>query len=162
MLLQIIFFAKSEDSNVRFCRNFRVGSKLLRSPTHRVELRSVWLYCLFVPSKSSPYDRLRAACGKQCTKVIPHPLQGLGYEATVATLDRAALTSAVSSDIFPPDNVVVSLVSHTVRHCPGKQGFGDWQRGTTPLPTLMLPLPSALTKQITPQQTQQSISCWAI
>jgi len=87
------YFAKSEDSNVRFCRNFRVGRKLLRSPTFpkvEVELERRLALQNIRSQQEQPLQLPLSSCGKQCTKVI-YASSGLGYKQAVASLDRADL-----------------------------------------------------------------------
>ncbi len=146
-----------------FAEIFELAGKLLRSPTFpeiEVELERRLALQNIRSQQEQPFtiafDCLRQAMYKN----HPYASSGLGYEATVATLERAALQQ-YHQTYFRPDNVVISIAGRitpadAIALVSGV--FGDWERGTTPLPTLMLPTLTPQPDQtITPQQTQQSI-----
>jgi predicted Zn-dependent peptidase len=146
-----------------FAEIFELAGKLLRSPTFpkvEVELERRLALQSIRSQQEQPFTIAFEQLRQAMYQSHPYASSGLGYEATVATLDRADL-ERYHQTYFRPDNVVISLAGRVTAAdavALVSQVFGDWQRGTTPLPNLMLP---TLTPQpyetITPQQTQQSI-----
>ena len=146
-----------------FAEILELAAQLLRSPTFpeaEVELERSLALQNIRSQQEQPFtiafDQLRQAMYQN----HPYASSGLGWESTVSTLERADL-QGYHQTYFRPDNVVISLAGR-VTPADGvalvSQVFGDWQRGTTPLPTPTLPALNSQPHQlITPQQTQQSI-----
>jgi len=102
------------------------------------------------------FDKLRQAMYQN----HPYAMSALGTQETVANLRKEDLQEFHQTH-FRPDNVVISLagrVNEKDAIAMIEEVFGDWQKPTTPLPTLNFPaLVSQPYPTMTPKQTQQSI-----
>jgi predicted Zn-dependent peptidase len=146
-----------------FAEILELAEQLLRSPAFpevEVELERRLTLQNIRSQQEQPFtiafERLRQAMYPN----HPYAFSGLGCEATVAKLDRADLQRYHQTH-FRSENVVISIAGRvTLADAVTlvSQVFGDWQRQSTPLPTLTLPTLTPQPHQtITPQQTQQSI-----
>lgn len=102
------------------------------------------------------FDKLRQAMYQN----HPYAMSALGTHETVSNLTKEDLHQFHQTH-FRPDNLVISVAGRVTLECAIstiEEVFGDWQKPTTPLPTLNFPsLTSAPYPTMTAKQTQQSI-----
>ncbi|MBD2086579.1 MULTISPECIES: pitrilysin family protein [unclassified Coleofasciculus] len=146
-----------------FPEMLQLAGELLRSPSFpeaEVELERRLALQDIRSQQEQPFtiafDQLRQAMYQN----HPYGFSSLGTEATVSGLSRADLQH-YHQTYFRPDNLVISIAGRLTPQDATdlvNQVFGDWQSGTTPLPTLSLPqiTPEPISCA-TPQDTQQSI-----
>ncbi len=146
-----------------FPEMLQLAGELLRSPSFpeaEVELERRLALQDIRSQQEQPFtiafDQLRQAMYQN----HPYGFSSLGTEATVSGLSRADLQH-YHQTYFRPDNLVISIAGRLSPQDATdlvNQVFGDWQSGTTPLPTLSLPqiTPEPISCA-TPQDTQQSI-----
>lgn len=102
------------------------------------------------------FDKLRQAMYQN----HPYAMSALGTQETVSNLTKEDLHQFHQTH-FRPDNLVISVAGRVTLDdaiSSIEEVFGDWQKATTPLPTLNFPaLTSAPYPTMTAKQTQQSI-----
>ena len=146
-----------------FAEILELAGKLLRSPTFpevEVELERRLTLQNIRSQQEQPFtiafDQLRQAMYQN----HPYASSGLGWETTVATLNRGDLHQ-YHKTYFRPDNVVISLAGRVTNKdavALVNAVFGDWKAPHEPLPTLTLPILTPQPHQtIKAQQTQQSV-----
>lgn len=151
-----------------FAEMLELAAELLRSPSFpeaEVELERRLALQGIRSMQEQPFAVANTQLRQAMYQSHPYALPGLGTEATVAQLDRAALQH-YHQTYFRPDNIVVSIAG---RIAPDQavalidQYFGDWQPPQLegqplPLPTLELPIVHSHPEQtVTQRSTQQAI-----
>ncbi|PSB40523.1 peptidase M16 [Cyanosarcina cf. burmensis CCALA 770] len=140
-----------------------LAGELLRSPSFpaaEVELERRLTIQHIRSQQEQPFtiafDQLRQAIYQN----HPYASSGLGWEETVAKIERTDLQQ-YHQTYFRPDNVVISLAGRITADTAIAQiekVFGDWEAPRSPIPPLQLPSLTPAPQQLKiAQPTQQSI-----